>query len=100
MIALLVLGNKAVKPLLAAAHTRHPARGVRPKAIDVHYDALRPAMQGSSTSSPSPLDDRQIFVGFAPKCIKHRLIRSKKKPTFLPRAPWQRRWGTNKTIAL
>ena len=47
MTALVVLRNKAIKPLLAAAQNRHPARGAHnPKPIDVHYDALRRAMHG------------------------------------------------------
>ena len=45
--ALLVLRNKAIKPLLAAAQHRHPARGAHnPKPIDLHYDALRQALHG------------------------------------------------------
>jgi hypothetical protein len=47
MTALVVLRNKAIKPLLAAAHTRHPAHGAHnPKPIDFHYEALRRAMRG------------------------------------------------------
>src|SRR6202040_4342068 len=47
MTALLVLRNKAIKPLLAAAQPRHPARGAHnPKPIDAHYHASKVAMKG------------------------------------------------------
>jgi hypothetical protein len=47
MTALIVLRNKAIKPLLAAAQPLHPARGgSNPKPIDAHYHTLRLAMQG------------------------------------------------------
>ena len=47
MTALLVLRNKAIKPLLAAAQPLHPARGAHnPKPIDAHYQAIRVAMKG------------------------------------------------------
>ena len=45
--ALVVLRNKALKPLLAAARPLHPTRGgLNPKPIDAHYHALRFATQG------------------------------------------------------
>jgi hypothetical protein len=45
--ALIVLRDKAIKPLLAAARPIHPTRGGRnPKPIDAHYHALRLAMKG------------------------------------------------------
>jgi hypothetical protein len=45
--ALVVLRNKAIKPLLAAARPLHLTRGgLSPKPIDAHYHALRFAMQG------------------------------------------------------
>jgi hypothetical protein len=45
--ALLVLRNKAIKPLLATARPLHPThRALNPKPIDAHYHALRFAMQG------------------------------------------------------
>ena len=45
--ALLVLRNKAIKPLLAAAQRLRPTRGAHnPRAIDQHYEAMRLAMQG------------------------------------------------------
>ena len=47
MTALVVLRNKAIKPLLAAAQGLQPSRGPQnPSAIDTHYDAIRTAMQG------------------------------------------------------
>ena len=45
--ALVVLRNKAIKPLLAAARPLHPTRGAQnPRPIDTHYHALQLAMQG------------------------------------------------------
>ena len=47
MTALVVLRNKVIKPLLAAAQELRPTRGThRPKPIDAHYDAIRVAMRG------------------------------------------------------
>ena len=47
MMALLVLRNKAIKPLLAAARPLRPARGAHnPKPIDAHYQTIRVAMHG------------------------------------------------------
>jgi len=47
MTALIVLRNKAIKPLLAASGPLHPTRGGHhPKPIDAHYAALQLAMQG------------------------------------------------------
>src|SRR5437763_3546512 len=47
MTALLVLRNKAIKPLLAAAQPLRPPRGAHNlKPIDAHYHAIRVAMQG------------------------------------------------------
>jgi hypothetical protein len=47
MTALVVLRNKAIKPLLAAARPLHPPRGgPNRKPIDAHYHTLRLAMQG------------------------------------------------------
>ena len=47
LTALVVLRNKAIRPLLAAAQELRPARGPQnPKALDTHYDAIRVAMQG------------------------------------------------------
>lgn len=45
--ALLVLRNKAIKPLVAAAHQSVPTRGAQnPTPIDKHYETIRIAMQG------------------------------------------------------
>lgn len=47
MAALVVLRNKAIKPLLAAAQELRPSRGTQnPAAIDRHYDTIRTAMRG------------------------------------------------------
>jgi hypothetical protein len=45
--ALIVLRDKAIKPLLAAARELRPSRQTQnPRAIDNHYDAIRLAMKG------------------------------------------------------
>src|SRR5215471_19345205 len=47
MVALVVLRNKAIKPLLAAAQRRRKSRGAQnPTPIDKHYETIRAAMQG------------------------------------------------------
>ena len=47
MAALVVLRNKAIKPLLAAAQKLRPSRGAQnPRALDTHYETIRTAMQG------------------------------------------------------
>jgi hypothetical protein len=47
MAALVVLRNKAIKPLLAAAQKLRPSRGAQnPRTLDTHYDTIRTAMQG------------------------------------------------------
>jgi len=47
MAALVVLRNKAIQPLLAAAQELRPSRGTQnPRALDAHYDTIRNAMQG------------------------------------------------------
>jgi len=47
MVALVVLRNKAIKPLLAAAQRRRKSRGAQnPRPIDKHYENIRTAMQG------------------------------------------------------
>ena len=47
MAALVVLRNKAIKPLLAAAQKLRPSRGAQnPTTLDTHYDTIRTAMQG------------------------------------------------------
>jgi hypothetical protein len=46
MAALMVLRNKAIKPLLAAAHEQRPSRGAQnPRVLDRHYDTIRTAMR-------------------------------------------------------
>jgi hypothetical protein len=45
--ALVVLRNKAIKPLLAAAQPLRPTRGsLNPKPIDAHYHTIQVAMNG------------------------------------------------------
>ncbi len=47
MIALLVLRDKAIKPLLAAAQQVRPTCGAQnPRALDTHYETTRVGMQG------------------------------------------------------
>ena len=47
IVALVVLRNKAIKPLLAAAQRRRKSRGAQnPRPIDRHYETIRVAMQG------------------------------------------------------
>jgi hypothetical protein len=47
MVALVVLRNKAIKPLLVAAQRRRKSRGAQnPRPIDRHYETIRMAMQG------------------------------------------------------
>jgi hypothetical protein len=46
MVALLVLRNKAIKPLLAAAQDLRPSRGAQnPRPLDRNYEIIRKAMQ-------------------------------------------------------
>ena len=46
MVALVVLRNKAIKPLLAAAQDLHPSRGAQnPRPLDRNYETIRMAMQ-------------------------------------------------------
>jgi len=45
--ALVVLRDKAIKPVLAATRERRPSRGAQnPTPLDAHYDAVRAAMRG------------------------------------------------------
>jgi hypothetical protein len=47
LAALILLRDKAIKPLLSAAHGRLPSRGAQnPTALDTHYQTIRTAMQG------------------------------------------------------
>jgi hypothetical protein len=46
LVALVVLRNKAIKPLLAAAQNLRPSRGAQnPRPLDKHYETIRTAMQ-------------------------------------------------------
>ena len=47
MAAVVILRDRAIKPLLAAAQEIRPARGAQnPTALDKHYEDIRVAMQG------------------------------------------------------
>ncbi len=47
MAALVVLRNKAIKPLLAGTQNQRPSRGAQnPGVIDMHYETIRTAMHG------------------------------------------------------
>src|SRR5262245_62713576 len=47
MVALVVLRNKAIKPLLAAAQRQRRSRSAQnPRPIDRHYETIRIAIQG------------------------------------------------------
>jgi hypothetical protein len=47
LVALVVLRNKAIKPLLAAAQRLRKSCGPQnPRVIDKHYETIRTAMQG------------------------------------------------------
>ena len=47
MVALVVLRDKAIKPLLAAARDLRPSRGAQnPRALDLHYETIRTGMHG------------------------------------------------------
>jgi hypothetical protein len=65
MTALVVLRNKVIKPLLAAAQPHYPARGAHnPKPIDLHYDALRRALHGRlPRARHRRLTIDKVFVG-------------------------------------
>ena len=46
MVALTVLRNKAIKPLLAATQQLRPSRGAQnPTPLDCHYQTIRTGMQ-------------------------------------------------------
>jgi hypothetical protein len=46
MAALVVLRNRAIQPLLAAAQELRPSRGAQnPRVLDTHYDTIRTAMR-------------------------------------------------------
>jgi hypothetical protein len=48
MAALVVLRNKAIKPLLAGAQQLRPSRAAQNhRALDAHYESIRSAMQGA-----------------------------------------------------
>ena len=70
MAALIVLRNKAIKPLLAAAQPLRPTRGAHnPKPIDAHYDALKLAMRRVFHEHRGLSIDK-TFVGLRPEAPK------------------------------
>ena len=75
--ALLVLRDKAIKPLLAAAQEHQPTRGAQnPRAIDRHYHdhAARHAGRLSRTRASPPEHRQIIFSGFALKRLTSTLL--------------------------
>ena len=67
MTALVVLRNKAIKPLLAAAQPLRPTRGPHnPKPIDRHYHTINLPCTASSRSSASPLEHQQFLCRASP----------------------------------
>ena len=81
MAALVLLRDKAIKPLLAAARPLRPTRGAHnPKPIDAHYRAIQLGMRGVFHAA-SPLDDRQFSCRaspLAPSCSpRHQTQRSR-----------------------
>ncbi len=51
MAALVVLRDKAIKPLLAAAQQHHRSRRAQnPTPLDIHYQTIRASMRGFSTN--------------------------------------------------
>jgi hypothetical protein len=68
MAALIVLRNKAVKPLLAAAPELRPTRGAQnPRPLDTHYDTIRMAMRSVfSGARVGRLNIDKYFFGLRP----------------------------------
>src|ERR1019366_2354192 len=69
MTALVVLRDKAIKPLLAATQELRPSRGaLNPRPLDTHYDTIRLAMQGVFQElGPAARTSTIISSGFALK---------------------------------
>jgi hypothetical protein len=62
MVALVVLRNKAIKPLLAAPQRRRKSGAAQnPTPIDKHYETIRTAMRGVFDQLGWPLKYRQLF---------------------------------------
>jgi hypothetical protein len=68
MAALVVLRNKAIQPLLAAAQELRPSRDAQnPRALGKHYDTIRNAMQGVFQElGAGRIKDRQLFFRASP----------------------------------
>jgi hypothetical protein len=71
MAAVVILRDRAIKPLLAAAQEIRPARGAQnPTALDKHYEDIRVAMQGVFRELGLAAQvSQKIFPGFALKCL-------------------------------
>ena len=68
LTALLVLRNKAIKPLLAAAQPLRPTRGAHnPHPIDAHYQTINLAMQGVFHERNCRLSIDNFFAGLRPE---------------------------------
>jgi len=67
IIALVVLRNKAIPPLLAAALDLRPSSGAQnPRAFDTHYGTIRTAMRGVFQELGWPREHRQLFFRASP----------------------------------
>ena len=74
MVALVVLRNKAIKPLLAAAQDLHPSRGAQnPRPLDRNYETIRTAMQCCfpGTGAGSLNIDNYFFKSFKKAKTSH-----------------------------
>src|ERR1700757_3114067 len=62
MVALVVLRNKAIKPLLAAGQRRRKSRGAQnPRPIDQHYETIAWPCKASLMSWGWRMKHRQLF---------------------------------------
>jgi hypothetical protein len=67
IIALVVLRNKAIWPVPAAAQDLRPSRGTQNlSTLDTHYDTIRTAMPGVFQELDWPCEHRQLFFRASP----------------------------------
>ena len=67
MAALVVLRNKAIKPLLAAARELRPSRGAQNSSmLDSHYDTIAPPCEACFRNSGWSREHRQLFCSASP----------------------------------
>ena len=67
MAALVLLRNKAIQPLLAAAQQLRPSRGPhKPQALDAHYETIPLPCRVFSKNSDWQPKHRQYFFGLRP----------------------------------